>query len=92
MIEGSGRLLPPEEPEAGALLAEVFGREGIEVRTGTTAQAVRHDGTAFTLALSDGTEVTGDALLVATGAADRPAGDRRRRRGRGRERPRHPGG
>ncbi len=66
VIEGSGRLLPPEEPEAGALLADVFGREGIDVRTGTTAQAVRHDGTAFTLALSDGTEVTGDALLVAT--------------------------
>ena len=66
VIEDSGRLLPPEEPEAGALLAEVFGREGIDVRTGTTAQAVRHDGTAFTLALSDGTEVTGDALLVAT--------------------------
>ena len=66
MIEDSGRLLPPEEPEAGALLADVFGREGIDVRTGTTARAVRHDGTAFTLALSDGTEVTGDALLVAT--------------------------
>jgi pyruvate/2-oxoglutarate dehydrogenase complex dihydrolipoamide dehydrogenase (E3) component len=67
VIEESARLLPPEEPEAGALLAEVFGRDGIEVRTGTTAQAVRHDGTAFTLALSDGTEVSGDALLVATG-------------------------
>ncbi|MGH3069382.1 MAG: dihydrolipoyl dehydrogenase family protein [Streptosporangiaceae bacterium] len=67
VIEGSGRLMPPEEPEAGALLAEVFAREGIDVRTGTTAQAVHHDGTAFTLALSDGTEVTGDALLVATG-------------------------
>ncbi len=37
------------------------------MRTGTTARAVRHDGTAFTLALSDGTEVTGAALLVATG-------------------------
>jgi pyruvate/2-oxoglutarate dehydrogenase complex dihydrolipoamide dehydrogenase (E3) component len=67
VVEGSGRLLIPEEPEAGALLAEVFGREGIEVRTGTRAQSVRHDGTAFTLALSDGTEVTADALLVAAG-------------------------
>ena len=67
VIEGSARLLLPEEPEAGALLAEVFGREGIEVRTGTRARAVHHDGTAFTLALSDGTEVAGDALLVAAG-------------------------
>ena len=66
VIEGSGRLLPAEEPEAGALLADVFGRDGIGVRTGTAVRAVRHDGTAFTLALSDGTEVTGDALLVAT--------------------------
>jgi pyruvate/2-oxoglutarate dehydrogenase complex dihydrolipoamide dehydrogenase (E3) component len=67
VIEGSGQLLLAEEPEAGALLAEVFGREGIEVRTGTRAQAVRHDGRAFTLALSDGSEVTADALLVAAG-------------------------
>jgi pyruvate/2-oxoglutarate dehydrogenase complex dihydrolipoamide dehydrogenase (E3) component len=67
VIEGSGRLLPPEEPEAGALLAEVFGREGIGVRTGTTARAVRHDGTAFTVSLADGAQVTADALLVATG-------------------------
>ena len=67
VIEGAGHLLPPEEPEAGALLAEVFDRDGIEVRTGTTARAVRHDGTAFTVDLSDGTEVAGDALLVATG-------------------------
>jgi len=67
VIEESGSLLPPEEPESGTLLADVFRREGIEVRTGTTARAVRHDGTAFTLSLSDGTEVTGEALLVATG-------------------------
>jgi pyruvate/2-oxoglutarate dehydrogenase complex dihydrolipoamide dehydrogenase (E3) component len=67
VIEETGRLLPAEEPEAGALLADVFGREGIDVRTGTTARAARHDGTAFTVALSGGTEVTGDALLVATG-------------------------
>ncbi len=67
VIEEAGRLLPPEEPETGTLLADVFAREGIEVRTGTSARAVRHDGAEFTLVLSDGTEVTGEALLVATG-------------------------
>ena len=30
IIEGADRLLPPEEPEAGALIAEVFAREGID--------------------------------------------------------------
>ena len=67
VIEEAGRLLPPEEPEAGTLLAGVFARDGIEVRTGTTARAVRHDGAEFTLILSDTTEVAGEALLVATG-------------------------
>jgi pyruvate/2-oxoglutarate dehydrogenase complex dihydrolipoamide dehydrogenase (E3) component len=67
VIEGAGQLLPAEEPESGALLATVFARDGITVRTGTTARAVRHDGIGFTVHLSDGTEVAGDALLVATG-------------------------
>ena len=67
VIEGAGQLMPMEEPEAGALLAAVFDRDGIGVRTGTTARAVRHDGISFTVDLSDGTEVAGDALLVATG-------------------------
>ncbi len=67
MIEGTRHLVPAEEPEACALLQQVFTREGIDVRTGTTASAVRHDGRRFTLELSDGTTAAGDALLVATG-------------------------
>src|ERR1700730_82062 len=34
VLEGSPRLVGPEEPESGSLLADVFGSEGIEVRTG----------------------------------------------------------
>ena len=72
VVEALDRLLPPEEPEAGALLAEVFGREGIGVRTGAKAEHVTHDGGAggragFTVTLADGTELGGSALLVATG-------------------------
>ena len=72
VVEASGRLLPAEEPEAGALLAEVFGREGVGVRTGSTAEHVAYDAgpggrAGFTLTLGDGTEVTGSRLLVATG-------------------------
>jgi pyruvate/2-oxoglutarate dehydrogenase complex dihydrolipoamide dehydrogenase (E3) component len=67
MIEGSRHLVPAEEPEACVLLQEVFAREGIDVRTGATASAVRHDGSRFTLDLSTGGTAAGDALLVATG-------------------------
>jgi pyruvate/2-oxoglutarate dehydrogenase complex dihydrolipoamide dehydrogenase (E3) component len=72
VVEALDRLLPPEEPEAGALLAEVFAREGIGVRTGAKAERVTHDGGAgdrarFTVTLADGAELGGSALLVATG-------------------------
>jgi pyruvate/2-oxoglutarate dehydrogenase complex dihydrolipoamide dehydrogenase (E3) component len=72
VVEARGQLLPPEEPEAGALLADVFGREGIAVRTGAKAQRVAHDAGPdgsgrFTLTLADGGQISAPALLVATG-------------------------
>ena len=67
MVEPAPRLLALEEPAAGTLLADVFGREGIEVRTGVGASAVAYAEGTFTVTLSDGAEVSGDRLLVATG-------------------------
>jgi pyruvate/2-oxoglutarate dehydrogenase complex dihydrolipoamide dehydrogenase (E3) component len=72
VVEDSARLLPLEEPEAGELIAEVFRRDGIDVRTGAKAESVSHDpghgqAAGFTVALSDGARVRGSALLVATG-------------------------
>jgi pyruvate/2-oxoglutarate dehydrogenase complex dihydrolipoamide dehydrogenase (E3) component len=72
VVEAMGRLLPPEEPEAGALLGEVFGREGIGVRTSAKAERVSHsrgpgDRARFTVTLADGADLGGSALLVATG-------------------------
>jgi pyruvate/2-oxoglutarate dehydrogenase complex dihydrolipoamide dehydrogenase (E3) component len=67
ILEGTRHLVPSEEPEACMLLQEVFTRDGIDVRTGATAAAVRHGGHRFTVTLSGGAEVTADALLVATG-------------------------
>jgi len=67
VIEGADRLLPMEEPEAGDMLAEVFGREGIQVRTGQLVSEVGHDGSKFTVAVTSGERLTGDALLIATG-------------------------
>jgi pyruvate/2-oxoglutarate dehydrogenase complex dihydrolipoamide dehydrogenase (E3) component len=67
VVGRAGRLLPAEEPETGALLAEVFGREGIGVRTGMAAQRVAHDGSGgFTVTLAGGEELSAEALLVAT--------------------------
>jgi pyruvate/2-oxoglutarate dehydrogenase complex dihydrolipoamide dehydrogenase (E3) component len=67
VVEALPRLVPLEEPEAGDLLAGVFEREGIAVRTGTRAERVSHDGREFTVSLADGTVLTGERLLVATG-------------------------
>jgi pyruvate/2-oxoglutarate dehydrogenase complex dihydrolipoamide dehydrogenase (E3) component len=68
VAEGADRLLPLEEPEAGDLLAGVFAREGITVRTGRPAAGVAYSpGSGFTVTLDGGEELTGAALLVATG-------------------------
>jgi pyruvate/2-oxoglutarate dehydrogenase complex dihydrolipoamide dehydrogenase (E3) component len=67
VIEAMSQLLAVEEPETGELLAQVFDADGIDVRTGTGAQRVSHDGGRFTVTLAGGTEVRADRLLVATG-------------------------
>jgi len=67
LIEGAERLLPRNEPEAGDLLKEVFESEGIDVRTGQFALQVSHEDEIFTVSMPDGTELTGERLLVATG-------------------------
>ena len=66
IVEKKARLLSREEPEAGDLLAEVFGREGIGVHTGQPASRVRHNTSGFTVTTGAG-ELTGDALLLAVG-------------------------
>ncbi|MEV4434993.1 NAD(P)/FAD-dependent oxidoreductase [Streptomyces sp. NPDC049555] len=67
VVEALDRLLPAEEPEAGALVEQVLRAEGLAVRTGARATAARHDGDSFTLALDGGEELTAQQLLVATG-------------------------
>ena len=67
IVEALGQLLPAEEPESGALVAEVFGRDGIAVHTGARGERINHDGDDFTVSLSGGTQLTAERLLVATG-------------------------
>ena len=66
VVEAADRLVPLEEPESSELLERVFAREGIDVRTGTPARRVNHDGSRFTVHLDQGT-LTAERLLVATG-------------------------
>jgi len=74
ILEALGRLLPPEEPEAGELLATVFGNQGIDVRTGVSASNITHDGVVFGVKLANGEALTATELLVATGRRANLAG------------------
>ena len=61
----ANRLLPEEEPEASAVLEEVFAAEGVDRVLGR-ATAVSYADDVFTLNTSEG-EQHGDLLLIATG-------------------------
>jgi pyruvate/2-oxoglutarate dehydrogenase complex dihydrolipoamide dehydrogenase (E3) component len=67
IVEALDRLVPLEEPEAGALLVDVFSAEGITVHTGVSASAVSYERNRFTIDLADGSTLDADKLLVATG-------------------------
>ena len=69
IVEALDRLLPREEPEASAAIANVFTAAGIEVRLGrkvTGAEALDAKG-AVRLFLDDDSTVSADRLLVAVG-------------------------
>jgi dihydrolipoamide dehydrogenase len=68
VLDRGDRLLAGLEPFAGELVAQALRDGGVDVRHGTSAASVRRDGDGpTTVVLDDGSEVTGDALLVATG-------------------------
>jgi pyruvate/2-oxoglutarate dehydrogenase complex dihydrolipoamide dehydrogenase (E3) component len=67
VVEGADRLIPLEEPESSQLAADVLQRDGITIRTGVAAESVSHDTASTTVHLADGTSLTAERLLVATG-------------------------
>jgi pyruvate/2-oxoglutarate dehydrogenase complex dihydrolipoamide dehydrogenase (E3) component len=68
VVEALERLVPMEEPETGELLAPVLEAEGLTVHTGVAASRIDHDpAPGFLVDLADGTRLTADQLLVATG-------------------------
>jgi pyruvate/2-oxoglutarate dehydrogenase complex dihydrolipoamide dehydrogenase (E3) component len=67
VVEADDRLVSDEEPEASALLAEVFERDGVTVRTSARVGSVRRDGDGVAVELENGTRLAAAQLLVATG-------------------------
>jgi len=74
VVEAGPCLVALEEPEAGRLLSDVFGHDGIRVASNAKAESVGHDGSRFSVTLSTGEALTGEALLVATGRGARLRG------------------
>jgi pyruvate/2-oxoglutarate dehydrogenase complex dihydrolipoamide dehydrogenase (E3) component len=66
VLELGPHILGPVEPEAAAVVADVFGREGIQVLTGITISRVSYDDGHFTVSVGD-QDVTAEKLLVAAG-------------------------
>ena len=68
VVEGQERLLSNFEPEVGDALKESLTNGGIDIHVGQFAESVSHDDSnGFTVTLADGTEVSGEKLLVAVG-------------------------
>jgi pyruvate/2-oxoglutarate dehydrogenase complex dihydrolipoamide dehydrogenase (E3) component len=67
VVQHGDRLLAGDEPEASALLADVFAHEGIRVLTGAEATRASYADGRFTVALDTGEELVADKLLVAAG-------------------------
>jgi pyruvate/2-oxoglutarate dehydrogenase complex dihydrolipoamide dehydrogenase (E3) component len=66
VLDVADRLLALEEPEASALVAGVFGREGIQVLVGSAIERVSYKDGTFTVR-ADGQDLLADGLLVAAG-------------------------
>lgn len=71
VLHAGAQLLPREDPDIAAAVADVLTAHGVDVRLDARAGGVRReagDGRVV-VSLADGTEVQGEELLVATGRA-----------------------
>ena len=67
IIQHGDRLIPVNEPEASAVLTEVFAHEGIRVVTGSDLTRASYADGRFELTLDTGEQLTADKVLVAAG-------------------------
>ena len=74
IVQGADHLADREAPAIGDALVEILERDGVEVRLGVHAMAVRVEGAERIVTLDDGSEACGAVLLVATGRRPRTSG------------------
>jgi pyruvate/2-oxoglutarate dehydrogenase complex dihydrolipoamide dehydrogenase (E3) component len=71
IVEGATRPLPHEAAPLGEALGDVLRREGIDLALGVRTTAAQRIGEDYVLKLTDGRDLHGDHLLVATGRRPR---------------------
>jgi pyruvate/2-oxoglutarate dehydrogenase complex dihydrolipoamide dehydrogenase (E3) component len=71
IIELSPHLLPREPSTVGEAVAIALQADGVDVRVGTRVERVQLAGSSYLVELSDGTQLEGDRVLVATGRRPR---------------------
>ncbi|MGH3033681.1 MAG: dihydrolipoyl dehydrogenase family protein [Gaiellaceae bacterium] len=72
--QGAERLAEREAPDIGDYLYEILAGDGIDIRLGSQAQAVRRDGGERVVELVDGSEAGGEIVIVAVGRRPRTQG------------------
>jgi dihydrolipoamide dehydrogenase len=73
VLEALDRVLPAEDAEASALIARLFGRRGITIKTGVKVSAVKPGGPGVVVETTDG-KVEAEQVLMAVGRGARTAG------------------
>ncbi|BBA99715.1 putative oxidoreductase [Actinacidiphila reveromycinica] len=74
LVSSRDRVLPGEDPDAAAVLEDVFRRRGMNVMARSRAQSVKRVGDRVEVALADGRVITGTHCLMAVGAIPNTAG------------------
>ena len=68
LISSRDRVLPGEDPDAAAVVEQVYGRRGLQVLPRSRAVAARRTDTGVEVTLESGETVTGSHVLLAVGS------------------------
>ncbi|MFC4032778.1 NAD(P)H-quinone dehydrogenase [Streptomyces polygonati] len=74
LVSSRDRVLPGEDPDAAAVLEDVFRRRGMNVMARSRAQSVKRVGDRVEVALADGRVISGTHCLMAVGAIPNSTG------------------